>query len=252
MEKDTANQLSMILRVPLQQKDDLGSIRHWANLKLAAADGWCWIKDFTPAQQYATELKILPFTSIFYLKGNQLFPAGSLLPAGNMPAGLLWTPIETALPVAIPDLNHHFFGLADEVQVRLVPAEQEWQPVALAAGMDVLEAYITNAPAIRLQNLAWVLLPPGRALIAGSPILPVQGTTYWLCDDMLLPTGYHFEWPALANTIAKSIDPTGANWILWNEDASYCLIPRASMQPLSISSFRLSTRMARTNQSIDY
>jgi MoxR-vWA-beta-propeller ternary system domain bpX2 len=247
MEKDSANHLNMLLRVPLQQKDDLACIRHWQNLKLAAADGWCWVKDFTAAQHDAVELKTLPFKNIFYLRGNQLFPAGSLLPATNLPGGLLWTPIEAALPVAVPNLNHNFFGMRDEILVRLVPAAQEWQPIALVADIVMLEDYITNAPAIRLQKLAWALLLPGRALIAGTPLLPVQGTTYWLCEDMLLPTGYHFEWPVLAKTIAHNIDPISSNWILWNTEGGYNLIPRSSLQQLSISSFRLSIRMAATH-----
>ncbi len=247
MEKDTANHLTMLLRVPLEHKDDLACIRHWQNLKLATADGWCWVKDFTAAQQDAVELKTLPYKNVFYLHGHQLFPAGSLLPVSNLPGGLLWTPIETALPVGVPDLNHNFFGIQDEVPVRLVPAEQEWQPVALVADMDVLENYIIHAPAIRLQQLAWALLVPGRALVAGTPLLPVQGTTYWLCHDMLLPTGYHFEWPVLAKTIAHHIDPGGSYWILWDAAGGYSLVPRASLQQLSISSFRLSVRMAGTH-----
>ncbi len=249
MEKNSANHLNMLLRVPLQQKDDLACIRHWQNLKLAAADGWCWVKDFTAAQQDAVELKTLPYKTIFYLQGNQLFPAGSLLPASNLPGGLLWTPIETALPVSIPDLNHNFFDVNENIQVRLVAAEQEWQPVALVADMHALENYILHAPAIRLQKLAWVLLVPGRALVAGTPLLPVQGTTYWLCEDMLLPTGYHFEWPVLAKTITHGIDPTNSNLILWNPDGGYSLVLRTSLQQLSISSFRLSTRMAGSNHS---
>ncbi len=244
MAKDAANNVTVILRVPLTHKDDLGSIRHWTNLKVAVAGDWCWVKDFTPAQQAAAELKILPFKTVFHLHGNQLFPEGSLLPLTNMPGGLLWTPVEKALPVTMPSLNHNFFGQEQSIAVRLLPAAQEHPPVALLAEMDALAGYIDTAPAIRLQSLAWVLLPPGRALLLGTPLLPVQGLAYWLYENMLLPAGYNFEWPLLAKSIAAMVDVSGSNWIVWQPDSNYFLVPKASLQPLSISSFRLSVRLA--------
>jgi hypothetical protein len=249
MEKNAANHFGLILRMPAEQKAALATIRHWGNVKLALADGYCWAKDFTASQQDDMALKILPQHALFYIKENLLYPVGSLLPIGHLPTGLLWTPIEKALPLQMPSLNHNFFGVQATVRPQLMPALRESPAAAMLVDMASLQKYINTAPAIRLQQLTWVLLPPHQALLIGTPLLPVQGDTYWACGSMLLPTGLDFEWPLIAPTLVKLIDPTGQHWILWHRNSSYSLLPKAQLRPLSISAFRLSMGLANTPQS---
>jgi MoxR-vWA-beta-propeller ternary system domain bpX2 len=248
VEKNITDHIELIMRVPLANKNDLAGIRHWDNIKLALSNGFYWAKGFTAAQQQALELKILPQKSLYHWQGNQLFPVGSLLPSGHLPAGLLWTPIDKALPINSPALNHNFFGLQENVTIRLVSSEKENPAMAIMVNIAHLNQYIQDAPAVRLQHLSWALLPPTNALILGNPLLPIQGRTYWQCENMLLPTGYCFQWGILAKTIKSLIDPSNTHWICWHTDNTYSLMPKTTFTDLSIASFRLSLQFVNYPQ----
>ena len=49
METNTGRRIvQYIIEIPATRKDDLGSIRHWDNIKMASDADSIWIKDITP------------------------------------------------------------------------------------------------------------------------------------------------------------------------------------------------------------
>ena len=226
------------LEIKKEHKDFLGSIRHWDNLKTAFETDVVWIKDFSAEQINAPEIQQIPYKKVYELKENLLFEYGNLLPSKKLPSGLLWTPILRALPVSLPKFNHNFFGVNHKIQLSIKASEEIKEAYALLVDYDELKLYIETAPGYRLEPLRWIVIDK-KALIIGSPLLPIKGSTYWLNHNFLLPTGYHFEWSALAKTLQEKLNPSGENLILWNNDNSYSIIPKKNIKPLSISSFRL-------------
>lgn len=228
-----------MLAISKELTGDLGGIRHWNNLKMGIEGDTVWVKDFTLAQITSPEVKTIPFKSVYAARDNKLFPQGSLLPERNEPA-LLWTPIDRGLPVRFPSLNHHFFGLQEQLPIRLMASEANYPAFALMAGMEDLRLYITTAPRVRLQHLGWTILDEKMALIFGVPLVPVRGAVYWQKNDFLLPAGYDFELPFLDKMVREKVNPNGENWVLWHTDGTYATVDKQAVMPLSVGAFRRS------------
>lgn len=224
--------------LPLVHQDFLAQIRVWSNLKVAFEGQNIWIKDFTVSQWNDVKLSQIPFAERFILRQQLLFPEGYLLPSGKMPV-LFWTPIERAIPVSMPALNHNYFGIDQRVKIRLRISLTEQECVAAILQISDLLNYSESAPAIRLAGLRWCLLSHDRVLVYGSPLLPVKAQAYWKRENSLLPAGYDFEFSVLSKTIERKINPENNHWILWNTDGTYLLIPQKDLEALSRSSVRM-------------
>ncbi|KFF08928.1 hypothetical protein [Flavobacterium hydatis] len=226
------------LEIKKEHKDFLGLIRHWDNLKVSFETDTIWIKDFSLEQIAEAEIQQIPYKTIYELKDNLLFEKGKLLPSKKLPSGLLWTPILRALPVSLPKFNHNFFGVDQKLKIVLKPSEDIKEAIALLVDYEELKLYIESAPKYRLEPLQWVIIDK-RALIIGNPLLPIKGSTYWIDNNFLIPTGYNFEWFALVKILQEKLNPSEENIILWNTDNSYSIISKTQIKQLSISSFRL-------------
>jgi hypothetical protein len=227
-----------LLKINSEHKELLAVIRSWENLKVAFDAPYIWFKDFTTSQLDASELHQIPFAVIYELKENLLFIKGSLLPSQKLPSGLLWTPILRALPIELPSFNHNFFGISEKVHFQILPSKTEREAFVLVTTFEEAEKYITTAPVIRLERLQWAVID-SKVVIFGTPILPIQGETFWKNNNFLLPAGFDFEFPVLSDLLQQKINPEQNNWIFWKKDATYFTVSKEDLKPLSISSFRL-------------
>ncbi|MBX7227058.1 MAG: hypothetical protein K1X55_13575 [Chitinophagales bacterium] len=238
MEKDTTNDIGYFLLTNTSHKDDLAAIRSWKNLRVAFVSDEVWVRDFTPTQIKSVEVKSIPYKTLYQSKNSKLHLLDSLLPERNIPS-FLWTPIERALPIALPSFNHNFFGIQEKVPIKLVPTETEADAVAMIASLSDMKAYLETAPAIRLQKLSWAVLNRNDAIILGKPLLPIVGETFWNRNGHLLPTGYDFQLPILSRYIQYKINPDSMYWVMWNKNDTHFLLPKKDIEPLTLSSFRM-------------
>lgn len=243
METNTANGISHILKVDLQQANALGAIRHWNNIKMATADGFYWLKDFSPAQAQSVALKTIPGAIHYYLRDNLLFSPGGLVPIMRMPSGLIWTPIGTGLKLSLPAFNHNFFGITEKITLNLVAAETEMPPIALLVQLNQLAAYMEGAPAIRLAPVSYTIMNNQYALMLGQPLLPLPGKTFWRCGQHLIPTGLQLNYPLLAGLQSQNLACEKDDWLFWPEEDICVKIKTEDWQALSISSFRMSMNL---------
>ena len=228
-----------LLAISDAHREELAYLRPWIHLKMASDGGTTWVRDFTREQIESVAVKRIPYKELYYLKGNQLFPLGSLLPQRRLPA-LLWTPIESALPVTLPEPTAPTDASRSSLTVPLVPAVTEREPAALLTSLAALATWLPTAPAVRLRSLTWVIVNETQALVLGAPLLPLLGLTFWQNHGFLLPTGYDFAWPAFAEIIHWQLNAGNDQWILWQPEGVYSAIPRSQLRPLSIGSFRQS------------
>ncbi len=238
MAQNASDDIGYFLLLDEVHKADLGTIRVWSNLKIAFDGKDIWVKDFTHQQIHSVEVKSIPYKTIFYSKGAKLYLHNSLLPDRNIPASLLWTQIDRALPISLPDLNHNYFGIQEKISIALVASETEAEAVAMITSLDVLKQYIETAPAIRLEHLFWTILQNKDVLLIGKPLLPITGQTYWRQEDVLLPVGFDFDLSILAGKLIDTINPGRRGIVLWNQENRYLFIDKNAFQPLSLSSFR--------------
>lgn len=225
------------LEIPAAYKQLLGNIRHWDNLRAAFEGESLWVRDISNDQAESALIKGLPYSKLYYAREGLLFPKGSLLPSGKMPHAL-WSPLAYAIPVYMPSLNHNYFGISQAIAVNIIQSQQEQPVYAVLAQKEGAGTYITTAPKVRLSMLKWVVVG-NELLITGTPLLPVKGRSYWMCNDFLIPCGFEFELPLLAKKFKQKTDPHNHMVILWLEDNTYVCIRREDFMPLSISSFRL-------------
>lgn len=236
MAQDSSDGVTWFISIPSEHIDVLGSIRHWENLKMAVDGQTVWVKDFTTTQIESAEVKIIPYKEVFYSRGPKLFPHGSGLPGGTVPS-LLWSPIERGIQVQLPAFNHNYFGVQEKVETRIVRVEREEEPVAMLIGLSSLKEYLSSAPAVRSEKLQWTVVGP-FAMVMGTPILPVKDNVLWQRGGNLLPAGYDFELPAIAESLEKHLSEGGTKYLLWHPDSSYTAVPKNNFRQLSLSGFR--------------
>lgn len=238
MADHVAGSVRYYLSIHKDRLENLAHVRQWSNLKVGFEGELCWIKDFDYAQVHSVEVKSIPFKDIYYEKEGKLILLDHLLSDRAVPS-LLWTPIERALIIKLPSLNHNFFGLEAKLSVQLMEGEEEAEAVAMITPLTLLQNYIPKSPALRLQNLRWCILNSEQAFLLGKPLLPLPGKTYWQRKDFLLPSGFDFDLPILTDALHKRINPERTDWVLWSVEGSYSLLPKKNLTPLSRSSFRL-------------
>ncbi len=238
MANNVDNNVTYYLSIDSNNKSFLNSIRHWQNLMLAYDLAIIWVKDFSYAQLESLEVKSIPFKTIYYAKDGKLYLLNSLLPNNIIPS-LLWSPINRALPIQLPSFNHNYFGINEQIDIKLVATEIEKNPFAIIVTLSDVEKYIYKAAAIRLQKIKWCILNNNKVLLIGLPLLPIRGLAYWQSNSSLLPLGFDFELFILINFYNNLLNSDNENWIIWNTDGSYFLVEKATLQNLSNSSFKL-------------
>lgn len=236
MAENSSDGVTWYLTVPTRHKDVLGAIRHWDNLKIAIDGETVWVKDFTTSQVESVDIKILPFKQVYYSRGPKLFPYGSGLPHGNIPS-LLWSPIERGLQVQLPSFNYNYFGVKGRADVSLVRSGHEIVPAAMMVTVDLLKKYLETAPVARLMQMQWVLIGD-RALLKGTPLLPITGEVYWQKGLNFIPAGYDLDMPVLSEVFDTVLSDGGKSFILWDKSSTWTNVPLSSFRQLSLSSFR--------------
>ncbi len=271
--------MNFYLKLHISQKENLLSIYHFENLKIAIDDDFVWIKNLTDEQINSKQIKILTQKTVYYEKEGKLYLQNSLLPQRNIPS-LLWTEIERAIQIELPKVIENKFDIqsVNAIQPKIVSSENEKEAVAMLISVKQLEGYIKGAAAVRLQNLKWVILEnqfdktQNKVFIIGKPILPILSNLskkdikiFWQNDNLFIPIGFDFEFSGLRESISEKLKNTiYSNWYedivvkseendfnqtwnnenrfysIWNEESEFFLIPKDDFMPLSRSSFKLS------------
>ncbi|AFM05600.1 hypothetical protein Fleli_3270 [Bernardetia litoralis DSM 6794] len=269
--------MNFYLKLHISQKENLAAIRHWQNLKMAIDDNFVWIKDLTDEQINSKQIKIITQKTVYYEKEGKLYLQNSLLPERNIPS-LLWTEIKRALQIELPKVIENNFDIqsVNVIKPKIIASENEKETIAMLISIEELGNYIKTAPAVRLQNLKWIILEnqfdskQNKAFIIGKPLLPILSKsseksvkTFWQTENLFIPTGFDFEFPSLTNSISEKLKNTMYNswyedmiirteenegfdktenrfYSIWNEESEFFLILKSDFMPLSRSSFRMS------------
>lgn len=239
MAQNFTDDLTYFLSLPSSEKSALAGIRHWNNLKIASEGNKTWVTGFTALQIQDVLIQQLLNTQTYYAKEDKLYPLHSILPTQPIP-NLLWTPIERALTLNLPQITENPTPITT-LNIQLTAYEQEHPSCALLCEIEELGNYLNTALEVRLAPLSWIRLGK-QVLILGTPLLPLPGQVFWETQHFLLPIGYHFEWHTLTETFAQMLNPTQNQWVIWTDTTTYSILPKTAFQPLSLSSYRLSTQ----------
>jgi len=218
--------------------DFLGPIRHWPHLSMTAAGGIIWVRGLRPDDLGHRALRGIPHARVLYLRDDHLYPENALVPIKKLPPGIIWRPLSKGLPLSFPSFNHNYFGIGERMAIRLVTSTEESPAVALLILVEALRSYAITASAVRLRHLHWVVL--GReALVIGTPMLPLPGRAFWQLGAHLLPVGYTFEFPILAETLGRRLCRQTGDRVFWGQDGSCLVLAQADVVPMSLGSIRM-------------
>lgn len=237
MENHATNYLTYFLLLDPASEFQLGSMRTWDNLKLGHDERGLWVKGFDYAQLESLEVKRIPDKKLFYENEGRLFPVGKYLPEGIVPA-LNWTPIDRAIPLKKPALNYNYFGLSDQVSIHLKQTDEEMEATAILIDIDDLVYYLETAPAIRSAHLEWVTLTSYQAFIIGTPLLPLNGPTFWKRGRMYYPVGRVLEFLSMEEEILEKLEVDQGSFLVWFEHGEFMQVQRKDFQPVSLASAR--------------
>lgn len=232
--------MSYYLKTAVQHKDNLGGIRHWSNPKVGFDGNTIWIKDLDYAQINSVDVKSIPYCELFEEKNGKLHRLGSSLPSMNAPS-CLWTPMDRGLPVELPTYNNNFFETEQKIEIKLVQSEMEREAFGMLVSLKTLGEYLESAPHVRTQKLQWMIVDDNKALIVGTPLLPLRGTAYWRIQRFLIPTGFDFDVHSLTPVLNNVLNQYGDKIIVWEPTGGCFAVSVSQLAPLSLSSYRITT-----------
>lgn len=241
MEGDATTAITFYLKIPSIHKRHLGTIRHWAFLKIGFDNTDTWLKGFTETEIRSVEVKAIMAKELFYEKKGQLFKLDSLLPSASVPS-VLWSTIDRGLPLEIAQFNHNYFGIEERVQPRLVRSDREEQTEVLKTTLAELESYLDTASSIRLKSIEWLIVNETEVWLWGTPMLPIRGETFWRQNHCIVPAGYDLQITNLYAAINETINSDNDHWIIFREDGRYFTLRKSHVKPLTLGSFRLTLK----------
>ncbi|MBP1165756.1 hypothetical protein JOE44_002640 [Chryseobacterium sp. PvR013] len=232
--------------IPRVDEDFLGSIRDWKNVQIAVDDKTIWLKGFTDEQAVASEIQQLPDFILYELRDGLLFRKDALVPSKKMRTALLWIPIDKALQLRLPPSNQNYFGIQEQIQIKLKESDEEQTVIALLSNIADIKETIVTLPKFKLEKIQWTLLGD-KALFIGVPLLSFPGKAYWTKDKHLLPAGMDFEFKNVSMLLQQKYNKELEGWLLWHENGNSILIKDTDFRPLSVSSFRLTEKSREWN-----
>lgn len=247
MAEDSSKRLKEFrAELPRSDEDFLGSIRDWKNIQMAIDDEAIWLKGFTLEQAAAPEIQQLPDFILYELRDGLLFRKEALVPSKKMRSALLWIPIDKALQLSFPPSNQNYFGIHEQVKVKLKENNEEHPVIAMLSNIADIKDSIAALPKFKLEKIKWTILG-NKALFMGTPLLSFPGKTYWTKDRHLLPAGLDFEFKNLSTLLQQKYNQEQEEWLLWDENGNYLSIKETDFRQLSVSSFRLTEKSREWN-----
>jgi len=232
------NMKQLLLILPLAEKNALGSIRCMPGLLAAEQSGLVYVKGMDASENTGIKIKQLPVLHTYILDEQDfLFPLKGLTPVGKLEV-LNWRPLHQFMPAQLP-IAALPGVLKNKVVVKIIPSQSTQQGSALLTSLETWKAYATSAPEVRLSCTRFAVSEAGQVLITGYPLPPIQGREYWRVDNILLPPGYAFEIPLMAQLITAKLNPAGDAILLFDTEGGYEIIPVESLVQSSRAAIRL-------------
>jgi hypothetical protein len=231
-----------ILMLAAAQRAALGTVRDQPGLRAAPDEtGQLWLRGLPATSPLPLALRQLPALASYAADAEgRLFPDGKPTPTGRLPL-LAWQPLARFIPLEMPTAalpGQH----PAPMPVRLLPSGRPRPGAALLTTLAALQSYAEAAPAVRLAGLRFAVSARGQALVLGTPLPPISGQEYWLSAGLLLPAGFDFEVPLVAQLLASQRPGPAADVLLFFPDGEYELLATTQLHPVSRSAVRLTAR----------
>ena len=211
------NPNTIAVRLPLEDRGQLGPVRTLAGLEACIVDDWLWLR--LHQADLPLPLQSLRRSHMFrVLEDGGLVPFGRHVPDGYLPDGP-WQPLAKLWSIewplaAIPAKTHNL------VTPQLVRSETIRKPNILQTHQTEWTAYAVTAPQIRLDRWHFAVSRENepRVLIRGTPLPPLSGMRFVEEHGIAVPCGWHWS-PAVDSDVLQQVfDVKPPDFILWTPD----------------------------------
>ena len=218
--QNPSNSMKEIL-IQIHQKDfaTLGSVRTLGALQVAKEEQYFWIRGIA-ADNIPIKVRQLPATATYHLdEALRLFPLGKITPVGKL-KNLDWLPISKFVEVEFPKAA--LAGKTNLTQaIKIIPSENTQEGNALLTNLSVWKKFANEAATIRLEKIKYAVSETSEVLILGTPLIPIPGKEFWIRNHILLPNGFDFEYPILAEVIQQQLNPKKDGILLFHKNGTW-------------------------------
>lgn len=232
----------MQLLIHIIHKDNIeaiASIRCRDGIKVAVHQSYIWLTMPAGIAEDAV-IKKLPVRKTFLAdEHGNLFVPGCRVPEKKMPE-LTWQALNEFIAVDMPVAAYP--GTKPEpAGLQLVKTTTEYTAAALQTTLDVWKQYAETAPGVRLHPLRFAVSEEKKVLILGYPLPSVPGKTFWIENDVLIPSGYVPEIKLAAEFLRQQFNSNGELLVVLNEEGGLEKIDKQFFMPATRSAVRLTT-----------
>lgn len=195
--------LTLILHIEKRYLKQLGNIRVLPNCWIAEDEEKIWLKSEIEGGVTPLAIQQLPAMRRFRVdeKGS-LFPLKGLTPVGKMPT-LNWLPIASFVTVDLP-VAALPAQIQDTVTAKLIRSKEMEEANFLLLPWKLWQEYALATSNIRLKPLTFAVSEQGEVVVYGKPLPPLPGRLFWQTKQILLPAGWAFEYPIIAEILTST------------------------------------------------
>jgi hypothetical protein len=209
-----------ILQVLVANKEALAALRLMPGLRVASDGTSLWVRGIPYTEQPAKEIWQMPVSRVLGLSDeNYLFPIGNKVPVAKLPE-LIWIPLQQYIAVK-PPVSAIKGETAKRVPVKIIPSSKVQAGEALLTTLADWKAYAQTAPATRLKQVVFAVSENNQVLLLGAPLPSLPGREYWKKTGMLIPCGYDFEIPVMADLLPSKLNLQNDSIVLFETDGSW-------------------------------
>jgi hypothetical protein len=227
----------IVITLSVQHAASLGSVRTFPGLMAAIDNEHIWVRGI-PTGKPVPKISQLPSIQTYFMdEQERLFTPGTLTPTAILPA-LEWQSLLSFIKVTLP--VSALPGVMEKPQrVKLVRHSHMVESTALLTTLPAWEEYAATAPLVRLQHLYFAVSENAEVLIIGAPLVPLPGKAYTLKNNILLPVGYDFDPPVIAELVKAELNPENNGMLLFHQNGRWEKIRMDYFVPATRSAVRL-------------
>ncbi len=217
----------------------LPPLRDLKNLWLAFDSGQndLWIKFTDEAPGTEHRLRSIPFLSEWQeITRSKLAPLNGKVPTRNVPE-LNWIRISDHFhlkPISIRPAK----PTLSKTPIRLRRSRSYQTPVALLCDLEDLRQWLDQALEIEFQHLKYALSSNGYALTLGPRMPPVRGRSFWKQGQLLIPSGFDFEFRLTARVAPETLRLKSGDMAIFDVSGRVEIIASGLFCPLTRQSVR--------------
>ncbi|MCM2371607.1 hypothetical protein [Aporhodopirellula aestuarii] len=214
--------------------------------RIASVDSTIWVRTNGPGSDILPALRQLPGVLFSRHPSGDLVRLGETVPSlpdfdAHVPK-VQWQPVADVCDVTIP-IPQLAPGntVSTQQTVRLIRGGTMTQCDAMRTRLATLLEWIELAPKARIDSLRWSIRRD-ECLVMGNKLPPIDGTYFVTRGRVIVPAGMTWTPSVPSHILLTSFEVPADDWLLWESDERWSIVPDDAITAMSRSSVRMAVR----------